>query len=177
MEVVIGRVVRAHGIRGELSVEVRTDQPEDRFAVGAVVLARDPRPTRGSGSERRLRIAATRWHGTRLLVTFEELADRTAAEEFRGRLLVADVAPDEDTGDPDDFYDHQLVGLAVHTVDGAVIGTVTEVVHLPMQDLLAVGKTDGGEVLVPLVRDIVPEVDLAERRVVVDPPAGLLDGV
>lgn len=174
MELVIGRIGRAHGVRGEVSVDVRTDQPAERFAVGGVVTGREP-DSSGAGDVH-LTIETMRWHSSRLLLSFEGIADRTCAESLRGLLLVVEVAADERTDDPDDFYDHQLVGLAVQQRDGVVVGTVGEVVHLPMQDLLAVRRADGDEVLVPFVRDIVPEVDLSGRRVIIEPPAGLLDG-
>src|SRR5690606_1286095 len=168
MEVVVGKVARAHGLHCEAGVEVRTDQPELRFADGATLRAT------GEWGERPLVVRSTRWHGNRLLVRFEDVTDRTAAERLRGAVLVADVPEDESPEDPDEFYDHQLIGLAVETVDGEALGEVHEVVHLPMQELLAVRAQDGGEVFVPFVKDIVPEVDLASRKVVVDPPPGLL---
>lgn len=173
MELVIGRVGRAHGVRGEVSVAVRTDQPEERFAVGAVVLARDNSAATGGD---RLTVSSARWHGPRLLLAFEGVVDRTGAEGLRGRLLIVDADPGERTEDPDDFYDHQLIGLSVRVPDGAPVGTVEEVIHLPMQDLLSVRRPDGSEVLVPFVRDIVPDVDLSGGHATIDPPAGLLDG-
>jgi 16S rRNA processing protein RimM len=167
---VVGRVGRPHGIRGEVSVEVRTDDPERRLAPGTTV-STDP-PAAGP-----LTIAAGRVHGGRLLLRFEGCPDRTAAERLRGVLLVADVDPQERPDDPDEFYDHQLVGLTVRTVAGEVVGTLAEVLHLPGQDVLAVSRPDTTEVLVPFVREIVPEVDLGRRTVLVDPPPGLLSPV
>jgi 16S rRNA processing protein RimM len=106
------------------------------------------------------------------------VTDRTAAEALRGTLLVVDVDPGEQPDDPDEFYDHQLVGLAAVDLAGAPLGEVADVLHLPAQDLLAVRAPDGRELLVPFVAAIVPTVDLAAGRVVVDPPPGLftLDG-
>ncbi|REF35197.1 ribosome maturation factor RimM [Thermasporomyces composti] len=164
MEVVVGRVGRAHGVRGEVAVDVRTDTPELRFAPGVVF----------STEAGQLTVRSTRWHGSRLLVSFEGIHDRTAAERLRGVLLVADVPEDERLEDPDEFYDFQLVGLGVRTVDGEPVGEVTEVVHLPMQELLAVRRDDGSEVLVPFVSEIVPDVDLGSRTITIDPPPGLL---
>jgi 16S rRNA processing protein RimM len=164
MEVVVGRVGRAHGVRGEVAVDVRTDTPERRFAPGTVF----------STEAGQLTVRSTRWHGSRLLVSFEEIHDRTAAERLRGVLLVADVPEDERPEDPDEFYDFQLVGLDVRTVDGEPVGEVSEVVHLPMQELLAVRRDDGSEVLVPFVSEIVPDVDLDTRTITINPPPGLL---
>ncbi|MET9021214.1 ribosome maturation factor RimM [Actinopolymorpha sp. NPDC004070] len=164
MELLVGRIGRAHGLRGEVAVQVRTDAPEERFVPGASF-------TTDKGE---LRIAAVRWSSGRLLVCFDGVRDRTAAEGLRGTDLVAVVSDDERPDDPDEFYDHQLVGLAALTVAGEIVGEVTEVVHLPMQDLLAVRTPDAGEVLVPFVAAIVPEVDLENRRILIDPPPGLL---
>jgi 16S rRNA processing protein RimM len=167
VEVVVGRVGRPHGIKGEVSVEVRTDDPERRLAPGMTLRTE---PTAAGP----LTIAAGRVHSGRLLLTFEGYPDRTAAERLRGVLLVADVDPGERPEDPEEFYDHQLVGLAVRTVAGEDVGTLDEVLHLPGQDVLAVRRPGGDEVLVPFVHQIVPVVDLDAGEVVVDPPPGLL---
>ncbi|PSL01193.1 16S rRNA processing protein RimM [Haloactinopolyspora alba] len=168
MIVTVGRIGRAHGVRGEVAVEVRTDDPDERFAEGAVLTTEPP----GAGP---LTVRHARWHGGRLLVRFDATSGRDAAEALRGTMLQAEIADDARPDDPDEFYDHQLVGLWVVTTDGAEVGTVGEVVHTPAQELLAVRREAGGEVLVPFVAEIVPEVDLSAGRVVVDPPAGLLD--
>jgi len=168
MQLVVGRIGRAHGIRGEVGVEVRTDDPDLRFADGAQ-LATDP-PERGP-----LTVVATRWHSGRLLVRFKGLDDRTAAENLRGTMLVIEVDESERPQDPDEFYDHQLVGLRVITTAGDEVGEVAEVLHLPAQDVLAIKRTDGVEVLVPFVQELVPAVDLDRGSVTVDPRPGLLD--
>jgi 16S rRNA processing protein RimM len=168
MQLVVGRIGRAHGIRGEVGVEVRTDDPDLRFADGAQ-LATDP-PERGP-----LTVVATRWHSGRLLVRFKGLDDRTAAENMRGTMLVIEVDESERPQDPDEFYDHQLVGLRVITTAGDEVGEVAEVLHLPAQDVLAIKRTDGVEVLVPFVQELVPAVDLDRGSVTVDPRPGLLD--
>ncbi|MEV6901831.1 ribosome maturation factor RimM [Amycolatopsis sp. NPDC051372] len=169
MDVVVGRIAKAHGIRGELAVDVRTDSPEQRFAVGAVVTTqlRD-------GSKRDLTITAAREHSGRLLVRFEEVLTRDVAETLRGALLLIDTAALPPTGDPDEFYDHELAGLSAELADGTVVGKVVEVVHSPAGELLELDVA-GREVLVPFVRAIVPTVDVAGGRVVLDPPEGLLD--
>lgn len=168
VEVVVARVGRPHGIHGEVSVEVRTDDPEGRLAPGTTVRT-DP------ADAGPLTIADGRVHSGRLLLQFEGYDDRTAAERLRGVLLVADVDPAERLEDPDEFYDSQLVGLLVRTVDGEPVGVLAEVLHLPGQDVLAVRRPDGAEVLVPFVAEIVPTVDLAAGEVSIDPPPGLLD--
>ncbi|GDY30616.1 ribosome maturation factor RimM [Gandjariella thermophila] len=167
---VVGRVAKAHGLHGELAVELRTDSPEERFSEGATVRAelRD-------GTVRTLTVSAARPHGGRLLVSFAGVEGRDAAEALRGAVLSADARDLPPTEDPDEFYDHELEGLAAELTDGTAVGTVREIVHGPAGDLLVVERASGGEVLVPFVRDIVPEVDVRAGRLVVDPPPGLLD--
>jgi 16S rRNA processing protein RimM len=165
---VVGRVGRAHGIKGDVVVDVRTDEPETRLGPGAVVLT-DP-PAVGP-----LTIVRGRVHSGRLLLHFAGIDDRTAAEALHHALLLADVDPAERPDDEDEFYDHQLVGLDVVTVDGEPVGELTEVLHLPGHDVLSVRRPTGVEVLVPFVAAIVPTVDLAANRLVVDAPPGLLD--
>ncbi len=170
MQLVVGRIARPHGVRGELAVEVRTDDPDLRLAVGAT-LATDP------VSAGPLTVVGRRWHTGHLLVEFDGVASRDQAEQLRGTLLVVDSDDLEDPEDPDEFRDHQLIGLNVVEPDGAPVGEVTDVLHQG-QDLLVVagsGKRAGAEILVPFVAAIVPEIDLAARRLVIDPPEGLLD--
>lgn len=166
MLVVVGRIGRPHGIRGAVSVEVRTDEPERRLAAGETVVS-------DTGLE--LTIESATWHSGRLLLTFEGYPDRTAVEQLRGQLLSAERSEDEQPEDPEEFYDSTLVGCEVATTDGAVIGSVREVAHLPAQDMLVVQASDEREILVPFVAAIVLSVDVANRRIVIDPPAGLLD--
>lgn len=168
-DVVVGRVAKAHGIHGELSVDIRTDSPEQRFADGAVV-----RTKLRDGSTRELTVAAAREHSGRLLVRFEEVLTRDVAETLRGALLLADIGDLPPIEDPDEFYDHELEGLRAELEDGTVIGTVREIVHSPGGELLAVDR-DEGPALIPFVREIVPQVDVAGGRVIVTPPEGLLD--
>lgn len=167
MQLVVARIGRAHGIAGEVTVEVRTDEPELRLAPGAV-LATDP------SSAGPLTVRSGRVHSGRLLLRFEGVADRTGAEALRGTLLVAEVDPDEQPEDPEEFYDHQLVGLDVVTVDGEHVGEIEQISHLPGQDLLIVAREGSAEVMIPFVEEFVPEIDLEGQRLVVDPPPGLL---
>ncbi|MEU6386439.1 ribosome maturation factor RimM [Streptomyces bauhiniae] len=168
MQLVVARIGRAHGIKGEVTVEVRTDEPESRLAPGAV-LATDPASTGP------LTIATGRVHSGRLLLRFEGVDDRTAAEALRNTLLIADVDPEEMPEDEDEFYDHQLIDLDVVTEDGTEVGRITEISHLPSQDLFIVERPDGSEVLIPFVEEIVSEIDLDEQRAVITPPPGLID--
>jgi 16S rRNA processing protein RimM len=225
MQLVVGRVTRPHGIRGEVSVEVRTDDPDLRFAVGRVI-ATDPV---AAGP---LTVESVRWHSGRLLIRFDGIADRNQAEELRGTWLTLDSAEVGSTGDPDEFHDHELIGLAVVTTSGEPVGRVKDVRHFG-QDLLVIepaparspagpqaaaaeavpaelgadeagaaevgpvptgpaqagrgpgrsalaaraqpGNGLGSELLVPFVAAIVPEVDVAAGRLVIDPPPGLLE--
>ncbi|WP_026196824.1 ribosome maturation factor RimM [Sciscionella marina] len=169
MEVAVGRIAKAHGVRGELAVDLSTDSPEVRFASGTRLTARRRRE-----APRTLTVSAARTHGTRLLVMFDEVRGRDQAEELRGCLLLADTGDLPPNQDPDEFYDHELEGLTVVTVDGEEIGTVIEVVHGAGGELLAVDAGDR-EVLVPFVKQIVPAVDLEQARVTIDPPDGLLE--
>lgn len=165
----VGRVGRAHGVTGEVSVAPLTDEPARRFAEGATLTAGLP-----GGGTRSLVVAGTRPHGDRWLLRFAGVPDRTAAEGLGGAVLTALVAPGEQAGDPDEFFDHQLVGAAALDRAGRTLGTVTDVLHHAAQDLLVVAPTGGGEdVLVPFVAAFVPTVDPASRRVVLDPPGGL----
>ncbi|MCZ3385670.1 MAG: ribosome maturation factor RimM [Actinomycetia bacterium] len=167
MQVGVGRIGRPHGVRGDVNVEPRTDEPDRRFAPGSTL-------TTDHAGHPNLTVEGHRWHSSRLLVSFADVGDRTAAEGLRGVLLSTVVDPVEVPEDPDEFYDHQLVGLAVVDRTGSNLGTVAEVVH-GAQDLLVVTRDSGGRVLVPFVAAMVPEVDLRRGYVVVDLPDGLLD--
>ncbi|MFJ1930161.1 ribosome maturation factor RimM [Streptomyces sp. NPDC088131] len=168
MQLVVARIGRAHGIKGEVTVEVRTDEPELRLGPGAV-LATEPASTGP------LTIETGRVHSGRLLLRFEGVRDRTAAEALRNTLLISEVDPDELPEDPEEFYDHQLMDLDVVLADGTEIGRITEITHLPSQDLFIVERPDGTEVMIPFVEEIVSEIDLEEQRVVITPPPGLID--
>jgi 16S rRNA processing protein RimM len=164
----VGRIGKPQGIRGEVTVEVRTDSPEIRFAEGAVLFT-DP-AERGP-----LTVESTRDQNGRLVVAFEGVPDRNAAEELRNTMLLVDASDVPASEDPDEFHDTQLMGLRAELVDGAELGEVTDVLHLPHGDVLVVRRDEGAEVLVPFVKAIVPDVDVAGGRLVVDPPEGLLD--
>ncbi len=215
MQLVVGRITRPHGVRGEVSVEVRTDEPDRRFAVGRV-LATDPV---AAGP---LTVESARWHSGRLLIQFAGVTDRNGADDLRGIWLTLDSAEAGPSGDPDEFHDAELIGLAVVTTSGEPVGRVTDVRHFG-QDLLVIepgpagssaeppagpgqagpdqagpgqagpaqpgrgpggpalaarGRARGapdGELLIPFVAAIVPEVNVAAGRLVIDPPPGLLE--
>lgn len=170
MELTVGRVVKAHGITGEVVVDVRTDDPEERFAPGAVLGARK----RGEQPRDHV-VEAARPHGARLLVRLAGVSDRDAADALRGSLLVIDSADLPPIDEDDTYYDHQLEGLRVRTEAGEDLGTVIEVLHTGAGELLSIRRTGGGELLVPFVSAIVTSVSLAEQLVCIDPPDGLLD--
>lgn len=172
LEVVIGRIGKPHGIRGDVTIDVRTDEPERRFAAGTVLIARPP--TGSASTLTRLTVVRARMHTNTLLATFEEIPDRNAAEAARGIMLHAVLDLDEVPEDPEEYYDHQLEGLAAYDVDGRALGQVTAVVHGSAQDLLSVRTPDGRDTLVPFVAALVPEVDLAGGRIVIADRPGLV---
>jgi 16S rRNA processing protein RimM len=170
--VVVGRIGRPHGVRGQVTVEVRTDDPDLRFVPGATLLT-DP-ASRGP-----LTVEAARWHSGTLLLTLAGpdggvITDREGADTLRNTQLLVPIEELPQLEDPDSFYDHQLVGLAVELPDGSPIGEVTAVRH-EGTELLVIRRAEGGELLVPFVTAMVPTVDLANGRLVIDPPEGLLE--
>ncbi|MBF6415683.1 ribosome maturation factor RimM [Nocardia cyriacigeorgica] len=172
MELVVGRVAKSHGVRGELVVEVRTDEPEARFAPGSTLRGRLAR----SKEVREFTVESAREHSGRLLVQVAGIDDRTAADALRGTLFLVDSDDLGPSQDPDEFYDHELEGLRVELADGTAVGTVTEVLHSAAGELLSVRAADDGrEILIPFVMAIVPTVSVADGLVVIDPPEGLLD--
>ena len=174
MELVVGRIAKAHGVTGELSVEIRTDDPDERFAVGSVLTGRLPR----GGGNREFTVESVREHIGRLLIRLSGVADRDAADALRGTLFTVESGELPALQDPDEFYDHQLEGLTVRTLEGAIVGTVSEVLHTPGGELLAVkphNRDQRGEILVPFVSAIVTSISLADKVIEIDPPEGLLD--
>lgn len=166
--IVVGRIGRAHGVRGAVTVSVRTDDPDTRFAPGTVI-ATDP-PESGP-----LTVAEARWHSGQLLLTFEGVRDRSDAEALRGILLIVDITELPALEDPEEFYDHELTGMTAFLPGGELAGEVVDVVHAPAGDLLVLRRPDSGEALVPFVRAIVPTIDRAAGRIELDPPDGLFD--
>jgi 16S rRNA processing protein RimM len=165
--IAVGRIGRPRGVRGETFVEPWTDDPRERFAVGSV-LSTEP-TDRGP-----LTVAEMSTSGGKLVVRFDGVDDRGAAEALRGVQVVMPATARPDLDDPDDFYDTDLIGLAARTVGGAELGPVTDVLHAGGADYLVLDIA-GTDRLVPFVRAIVPTVDLTQHRVVIDPPEGLFD--
>jgi 16S rRNA processing protein RimM len=170
VELTIGRVVKAHGVAGEVVVEIRTVDPETRFAPGTVLRAKG-----SDHGERKYVVAAARPHGNRLLLRLDGVAGRDAADALRGSLFVIDSSALPPIEEPDTYYDHQLEGLSVRTTSGQDIGTVAEVLHTAAGELLAVNRPEAGELLVPFVGAIVTSVSLDSGVVEIDPPDGLLE--
>ncbi|WP_068401969.1 ribosome maturation factor RimM [Kribbia dieselivorans] len=168
--VVIARIGKPHGIRGEVTVQAHTDDPERRFFPGAVFATQAPV---GSGVPRELTLASARLHRAIWLLAFEGIPDRTGAEGLRGTQLLSTA---DDEGDDDDaWYEDDLLGFTVVTPTGDVLGEVTGLDIGAAQDRLIVRLTDGTDAQIPFVEEIVPEVDEEARRIVVDAPPGLLD--
>jgi 16S rRNA processing protein RimM len=166
----VGRLTKAHGLKGGLKLELYTDDPERRFTPGASFTLQVPEESPWHG--KRLELAELRWYNRQPVGFFVGVADRTAAESLVKAILWVDQDPSE-PAEPDAWYDHQLVGLDVIR-NGERVGSIDRLEHLPAQDLLVVDTGDR-EVLVPFVRAIVPEVDVEARRVVVTPPEGLFE--
>ena len=160
MRLNVGRIGRAHGILGEATIEVRTDLAEERFAIGAKV------ETDGHGD---LTVVSARVHNGILLLGFEGISDRNAIEKYRDVLLYSQVDINEPGVDEDDYHVLQLIGCQAFTVDGDLVGEVTEVLNLPGQDVLSI-KGDTGEILIPFVHQLVPSVDIKAKRMTVIPP-------
>lgn len=172
----VGRLVKAHGLKGALKLELYTDDPDGRFVPGASFTLQVPAASPWHGKS--LTVREFRWMNSHPVAFFEDVDDRTAAESLVRAILWIDQDAEAETAEDDAWYDHQLVGLDV-VRDGTVVGKVARVDHLPAQDLLivrAAGDADR-EVLVPFVKAIVPEVDVAAGRVVVTPPTGLFEDV
>ena len=170
MLLTVGRIGRVHGIRGEVTIEVLTDSPDERFYPGAELITE---PARKGG----LVIASARWHNSRLLLSFEGITDRNGGESLRDIQLLAEV--DLNDVDQDEYHVQQLIGLKVfHISDltyATVIGEISGVITGAAQDLLEITKLDGRDFLIPFVKALVPHVDIAAGRVIINPPGGLID--
>ena len=163
MQLVVGRIGRAHGVLGEATIEVRTDDPDLRFAVGEKL-------TLENGNT--LTISSNRWHNQILLLSFNGIDDRNKIEELRDQLLYAEV--DTKANQPGEYHFQQLIGCQVILADGSKLGEVKEIVQLPGQDLLSV-ESAKGEVLIPMVKQIIVSIDVDQKIIQINPPEGLLD--
>jgi len=164
MRLLVGRIGRAHGIAGEATIEVRSDEPQLRFAIGARVQT----DTRGD-----LTITSHRLHNGTLLLGFAGVTDRNGVEALRDTLLYADVDITEQSA-PNEYHVMQLIGCQAFLESGELFGELTDVLNLPGQDVLSIA-TASGEVLIPFVQQLVPHVDVLARKVIVIPPS--VDGV
>jgi 16S rRNA processing protein RimM len=167
MDLVVGRLGRPHGVHGEISVEVRTDEPELRFAKGSKLSLKE--------SNNQLTVLSSRWHQEKMLVKFEEITDRDLANEIKGKTLTIKIDPNSIETKKDQYYEFQLAGLKVIDKNDKTLGQIKEVITNLAQDLLVVETVDKREVLVPFVKQIVTNVDLDKKQVIMDPPTGLFD--
>ena len=163
MQLVVGRIGRAHGVLGEATVQVQTDDPDVRFKVGAKL-------SLDNGKD--LTIRSARWHNQILLLAFDGIIDRNQIEELRDQMISAEV--DITSLSPGEYHYQQLLGCQVFLQSDQLIGEVDEIVKLPGQDLLSVAK-NGKKVLIPMVKKIIISIDVSAKKIVVDPPEGLLD--
>jgi len=163
LQLVVGRIGRAHGVLGEATIEVRTDDPEQRFIVGGKLRT-------GSGKE--LTIKSARWHNQILLIAFDGINDRDQIESLKDQLISTEV--DFSNLAPGEYHYQQLLGAKVFLQNGELVGNVTEIVALSGQDLLAVDHL-GREVLIPMVKAIITNIDIANKKIEINPPEGLLD--
>jgi len=163
LQLVVGRIGRAHGVLGEATIEVQTDDPDIRFQIGNKLTLDDGK---------QLTIRSSRWHNQILLLAFDGIADRNQIEELRDQLISSDV--DLDLLAPGEYHFQQLIGCEVFQQNGELIGAVDEIVKLPGQDLLSVNRA-GAQVLIPMVKQIIIEIDVLAKKIVVNPPEGLLD--
>jgi 16S rRNA processing protein RimM len=167
MQVVVGRLGRPHGVKGEINVEVLTDNPEKRFSVGSKLIIQN--------KNKELTVKTMRLHTKKLLVFFEEIPDRNLAEEHKGSYLTVELDESEIPQDGDEFYDEQLIGLTAINNSNSPLGVVVDVIHGTAQDLLVIKTPDKKDVLVPFVDEIVPTIDLAKKQILITPPKGLFD--
>lgn len=167
MKLQVARIGKPHGIRGEVTVQVLTDAPGDRFIPGTEFIVEPA--TAGP-----LTVLSARWNKEILLLAFEEIETRNEAEAIRGAKLFIETAEIDEDDDDEGWYEHELEGLDVRVGDD-VVGKVTGLHTLPVQDLLVVTTTDGRELLIPFVEQIVPEVNVGEKFILVTPPPGLFE--
>lgn len=172
VELRVGRLTKAHGLKGALKLELYTDEPEVRFKPGATVSLQVPTDSPWFGQQ--LTVSELRFYNSHPVIFFEGVSDRTVAEGLAKAILWVEHDPELRPREDDAWFDHQLVGLDVIR-DGAVIGQVVRVDHLPAQDLLAVAVTGGDEVLLPFVTPFVPEVNVDEGFITITPPGGLFE--
>jgi len=169
----VGRLTKAHGLKGAIKLELFTDDPGRRFVPGAVFTLQVPTSSPWHGKT--LELVELRWYNQHAVGFFKDVPDREAAETLAKAILWIDQDSAEQSDEEDAWYDHQLVGLSV-VRDGVQVGTLSRLEHLPAQDLLIV-KTPSGDVMVPFVKAIVPSVDVKAGIITITPPAGLFEEI
>jgi 16S rRNA processing protein RimM len=167
----VGRLLKAHGLKGAIKLELYTDSPETRFKKGAVLELQVPEASPWHGKT--VTVSELRWYNTMPVLFLDGITDRTQAESLVRAILLVEIDQNETTDEPDAWYDHQLIGLAVYR-DGSEIGKVLRVEHLPAQDLLVINHQDS-EVMLPFVSQFVPLVDVKSGRLEITPPGGLFE--
>jgi 16S rRNA processing protein RimM len=167
----VGRLVKAHGLKGALKLELYTDSPDQRFRAGQELELQVPETSEWFGKT--VKVAELRFYNHSPVLFLEGIQDRSQAETLVKAILLIETDLEQLPEDPEAWYDHQLVGLTA-LVGEEVVGKVIRVDHLPAQDLLAI-ETSNGEVLVPFVKQIVPSVDIQKGQVVLTPPVGLFE--
>ena len=168
----VGRLTKAHGLKGALKIELYTDEPEKRFVPGAKFTLQVPEDSMWAGKE--LELNELRWYNDHPVGFFKDVDDRNVAETLVKAILWVDI-DGETQSDPDAWYDHQLVGLDVLR-DGVKVGTVARLEHMPAQDLLVINSSSG-EVMLPFVKALVPSVDIEAKTVTITPPGGLFEEI
>jgi 16S rRNA processing protein RimM len=169
----VGRLVKAHGLKGAIKLELYTDSPEQRFAAGSVLKLQVPETSPWFGKS--VTVTELKWFNSSPVLFLEGVTDRTIAESLIKAILLVDQPLGESPSEPDAWYDHQLAGLKV-VRDGVEIGTVIRVDHLPAQDLLAISYQER-EVLLPFVKAFVPKVDTQAGMIEITPPGGLFEEI
>jgi 16S rRNA processing protein RimM len=169
----VGRLLKAHGLKGAIKLELYTDSPNERFVPGAVLKLQVPETSEWFGKT--VTVKELRWYNQAPVIFLEGIEDRNASEALIRAILLIDPDAEQLPTEEDAWYDHQLVGLKVIR-DGVEVGSIARVDHMPAQDLLAV-KTSNGEVLVPFVKAIVTKVDIESGTVTVNPPMGLFEEI
>jgi 16S rRNA processing protein RimM len=169
----VGRLLKAHGLKGAIKLELYTDSPNERFSQGAVLELQVPETSPWFGKT--VTVAELKWFNTSPVLFLEDVVDRDTAESLIKAILLVDQPLDESPSEPDAWFDHQLVGLKVFR-DGVQIGELARVDHLPAQDLLAI-RVDDREVLLPFVKAFVPKVDVEAGLIEITPPGGLFEEI
>ena len=169
----VGRLTKAHGLKGAIKVELYTDAPERRFVPGAVFSLQVPTSSDWHGKT--LELIELKFYNAQPVAFFAGVLDRSTAETLIKAILWIEHDPAEKSDEEDAWFDHQLIGLSVMR-DGAKVGTISQIDHFPAQDLITV-DTPTGDVLVPFVKAIVATVDIEAGTMTVTPPLGLFEEI